>query len=491
MTQETGKARTREGRFEAYVASVVDALGHADRAGPFRAYCSGLLLPTERKSVEPMAAAVDPGHAQARHQSMHHFVANAPWSDDAVLQASYRWAVEPLLKHGGIGAWVVDDTGMPKKGKKSVGVARQYCGATGKQDNCQVVVSLSVVNEAGSLPMAYRLYLPEKWANDPARRTEVGVPKEIRFQKKWEIALGHIDEMIAQNVPRAPVVADAGYGNPVEFRDALTARHLPYVVGIQSNTTVWPPGQGPLPPAKYRGTGRVPKRLRRGAGHRPSTVLQLAQALPRSSFRSVTWREGTSGKMRSRFAAVRVRPAHQDDRRTDPRPEEWLLIEWPSGEKEPTRYWFSTLRPNTSSRQLVRIAKIRWRVERDYQELKDELGLDHYEGRNWRGFHHHGSLCIAAYAFLMAERLRFSPRYPRRLRTFIQATPLPEDYRPRGSPARPTAPADIDRHDPPSSCRRARPCTALLPALRPGATPAATDAPRETPDAEVDDHVYY
>jgi SRSO17 transposase len=485
MTQETGKGRTREDRFEGYVGHVIDALGHADRAAPFRAYCSGLLLPTERKSVEPMAAVVDPDHVQARHQSMHHFVSTAPWSDEEVLRAAYEWGVEPLLKHGGIDAWVVDDTGMPKKGEKSVGVARQYCGATGKQDNCQDAVSLSAVNEAGSLPVAYRLYLPEEWAKDRARRNKAGVPKEIEFQTKWQIALDHIDRVLAQAVPQAPVVADAGYGNAVDFRDGVTERHLPYVLAIQSNTTAWPPGQEPLPPAEYRGTGRIPRWRRRDREHRPVSVLQLAQSLAPSSFRSVSWREGTSGKMRSRFAAVRVRPAHKDDRRTEPRPVEWLLVEWPCGEKEPTKYWFSTLPSRTPLRHLVRIAKIRWRVDRDYQELKDELGLDHYEGRNWRGFHHHASLCIAAYAFLMAERLRFSPRRPRGVRSFLQMPPVPEDYRPRGGTARAAASADVDR-DPASPTRhRAGPRTAALPVLRPSTAPNATDAPHDAPAVEV------
>jgi SRSO17 transposase len=448
------------------------------------------LLPTERKSVEPMAAMVDPEHVGARHQSMHHFVSAAAWSDEAVLRAAYRWGVEPLRKHGGIDAWVVDDTGMPKKGEKSVGVARQYCGATGKQDNCQDAVSVSVVNEAGSIPVAYRLYLPEEWAKDRARRAKAGVPKEIEFQTKWQIALDHIDRAIAEGVPRAPVVADAGYGNVVEFREGVTERHLPYVVAIQSNTSAWPPGEGPLPPAEYRGTGRVPRWQRRDREHRPVSVLQLAQSLPPSSFRTVNWREGTTGNMQSRFAAVRVRPAHKDDRRTEPRPEEWLLIEWPCGEKEPTKYWLSTLPQRTPLRHLVRIAKIRWRVERDYQELKDELGLDHYEGRSWRGFHHHASLCIAAYAFLMAERLRFSPRRPQGILSFLEVPPVPEDYRPRGSPSRTAAPTDVDHHHSPSTGDGPGTGAGPLSVLRSRGASDVADAPLGTPAAEVSEREY-
>lgn len=428
---------------------MVAALGHEDRAGPFRAYCAGLLGPSERKSVEPMAAVVDPEQVSSRHQSMHHFVANSPWEDRPVLEVAYRWVVEPIEVHGPIAAWIVDDTGVPKKGTESVGVARQYCGAMGKKDNCQVAVSLSVGNAAASVPVAYRLYLPEEWANDPERRERAGVPEEIRFQPKWEIALEQIDTAIAMGVPRAPVVGDAGYGNVTDFRQGLTDRHLVYAVGIDKTTTVWPPGTGPLPPLPSTGRrGPRAKRLRRTADHRPISVVKLARSLPRSRYRTVTWREGTKGKMQSRFAAVRVRPAHEDDKRVEPWPEEWLLIEWPADEKEPTKYWLSTLGATARLRDLVRLAKIRWRIERDYEELKGELGLDHYEGRNWRGFHHHATLCIAAYAFLTAERLRFSPLYPRRLRSFVRLPPLPSDYRPRGSPTRSTSPTDVHRHHP-------------------------------------------
>lgn len=447
MSQQSG-GRDRGRRFGKYVAEMVGALGHADRAGPFRAYCTGLLGPSERKSVEPMAAVVDPCQVSGRHQSMHHFVSTSSWSDRAVMGVARRWVLAAMRRRGGVSSWIVDDTGMPKKGTKSVGVARQYCGATGKEDNCRVAVSVSVANDAGSIPVAYRLYLPKSWTEDRKRCREAGVPDGIGFQRKWEIALDHIDAAITEDVPRAPVVADAGYGNTVRFREGLTQRKLLYVVGIESTTTVWPPGSGPLPPPRYPGIGRPAKRLRRSSTHRPSNVLQLARTLPSSRYRTVTWREGSKGAMSSRFAALRVRPAHLDDDRVVPRPEEWLLIEWPEGQDAPTKYWLSTLPRRTPLRTLVASAKARWRIERDYQELKDELGLDHYEGRNWRGFHHHASLCIAAYAFLMSERLRFSPRYPRRVPSFLNLPSVPEDYRPRGSPAPTTPQPDLDRHAP-------------------------------------------
>jgi SRSO17 transposase len=325
----------------------------------------------------------------------------------------------------------VDDTAFPKKGQHSVGVARQYCGVLGKQDNCQVAVSVSVANAAVSLPVAYQLYLPESWARDRRRRRAVGVPAAVAFQSKWQLALGQIQTVQAEGLPRAPVVADAGYGDTTAFRDALTTAALPYIVGVKGETTAWPPGKAPWPPKRWRGRGRPPTRVRRTARHTPRSLARLAADLPEGAWRTVTWREGTRGAMRSRFARLRVRPAHRDEQRAEPRPEEWLLIEWPRGEDAPTKYWLSTLPPMTPVAELVHLAKLRWRIERDYQELKDELGLDHFEGRGWRGFHHHGALCIAAYAFLAAERARFSPPAPL---AFLRAPRFPKGFTPRGAP---------------------------------------------------------
>jgi SRSO17 transposase len=353
------------------------------------------MLPLTRKSVEPMAARVDPMHASARHQSLHHFVAKAEWSDSEMLRRVAQWVV-PHMDFSRGGWWIIDDTGFPKKGKHSAGVARQYCGMLGKQDNCQVAVSVSVADERASVPVAYRLYLPEAWARDRRRRRAASVPDAIEFRPKWQIALEQIQQLTGEGVPAAPVVADAGYGVVTAFRDALTAQGLPYIVGISTETTVWAPGRAPLPAPKYRGIGRPPTLMRRTRRHCPLSVETLAKHLPTSAWRTVTWREGTRGAMRSRFAAVRVRPAHRDDWRSTPRPEEWLLIEWPPTEPAPIKYWLSTLPPTATRADLVRLARLRWRIERDYQELKDELGLDHFEGRGWRGFHHHATLCIAA-----------------------------------------------------------------------------------------------
>ena len=419
-------------RLQGYLEQLCVVVGHKDRHAPLRAYVKGLLLPGERKSVEPMAARIDPRHVRARHQSMHHFVANARWDDREVLRAVRDYVLGALERHAPVGAWVIDDSGMPKKGQHSVGVARQYCGQLGKQENCQVVVTVSLVNTVMSVPAAYRLYLPEPWTKDRRRCREAGVPDDVGFHKKWEIALQAVDELIADDLPRAPVVTDAGYGIATEFREALSKRGLLYAVGISEDVTVWPEGSAPLPPKPRRakGLGRPAKLLRRDADHCPVSVQILAQRLAKSAWKTVRWREGTRGTMHSRFAAVRVRPAHRDYWRSSVRDCEWLLIEWPPQEKEPTRYWLSTISPDADIANLVRLVKIRWRIERDYQEMKDELGLDHYEGRSWQGFHHHGVLCIAAYGFLAAERARLSPPAPL---AFLKAAPLPRGFRPRGA----------------------------------------------------------
>jgi SRSO17 transposase len=420
-------------RFAEYLARLGEVIGHADRREPLRAYMAGLLLPGERKSVEPMAAKVDPRNVESRHQSMHHFVAEAPWEAREVIRAARDWALEQFDRHAPIQAWVIDDTGIPKKGKHSVGVARQYCGVLGKQDNCQVAVSITLTNDVLSVPAAYRLYLPESWAEDKGRRRIARVPEEVQFRKKWQIALDEIDHLLADGIPKAPVVMDAGYGTTTELRDELAARDLVYVAGVQGEVTVWPEGELPAPPKPYEGRGRPPTLLRRAEDAKPVSVDELASTLPKTAWRSIRWRAGTKGDMRSRFARVRVRAAHRDYWRSEPRPEEWLLIEWPRGEKSPTKFWLSNVVPDATITDLVHLAKARWRIERDYQELKDEIGIDHYEGRGWIGFHHHGALCIAAYAFLVAERARLSPPAPL---AFLQAPAIPRGFRPRGSPAK-------------------------------------------------------
>ena len=426
-------ARGIESRFASYVEAIRLALGHVDRGAPFRSYCAGLLLPGARKSVEPMAARVEPGRVRAAHQSLHHFVAKSDWSDEAVLVAVRARVLPAIERHGAIRALIIDDTGIPKKGTHSVGVARQYCGQLGKQDNCQVAVTLSVANDHASLPIAHRLYLPRAWADDPARRTTAGVPENVVFQTKPRIALGQLRAAVAAGIAAVTVLTDAGYGVDTDFRDGVTALGLAYVAGIQSSTSLWPPGTEPLAPKRWSGRGRPTSLIRRDAGHQPISAKRLALGLSKRAWRRITWREGSNAPLASRFAAVRVRPAHRDYNRATSRPEEWCLIEWPVGEPEPTKYWLSTLPASTSRRVLVDTAKLRWRIERDYQELKQELGLGHYEGRNWRGFHHHATLCIAAYGFLISERETIPPSAPRNA-PIIEAPRLPRGYRPRGSP---------------------------------------------------------
>jgi SRSO17 transposase len=397
-------------------------------------YCKGLLLPGERKSIEPMAARLNPRNVEATRQSLHHLVAKAPWSDQSLLDQVREQVLPVLQNHEEVVAWIVDDTGFPKKGKHSVGVTRQYCGQVGKQENCRVAVSLSVATWTASLPIAYQLYLPKEWAEDTGRREKAEVPEEVEFQTKPEIALDQIRAAVEADVPRGVVLADAAYGINTEFRDALTELKLQYVVGVQSSLTVWEPGKQPLPPKPRGKTGRPPRLLQRTAEHQPVSVKQLATNLPSSAFREVSWREGTGRRLRSRFSAVRVRPAHRDYWQAEPHAEQWLLIEWPRNDSEPTKYWISTLSPNIPLKALVKIAKQRWIIERDYQELKQELGLGHFEGRNWRGFHHHATLCIAAYGFLVAERSRFSPSARAGQLGFVAVEPTPQ-FRPRGSPS--------------------------------------------------------
>jgi len=360
-----------ERRFEHYCDGIVSTLSHADREQPARWYIKGLMLLGERKSVEPMAARVQPQQVRSAHQSMHHLVADAPWSDQALLSAVTEKVLPKLIDTDTAVHWIIDDTGFPKKGRHSGGVARQYCGQTGKQDNCRVAVSLSIANERGSLPVGYQLYLPREWADDEARRRKVGV---------------------------------------------------------RPNTTVWWGEHQPLTePTSSSRCGRSRRRLKRDDAHQPISVAEVARALPGRSWRTVTWREGTSGPLSSRFARVRVRAVH----RNRPRDEEWLIIEWAEGADKPTHYWFSNLPKRLAWQEMADTVMGRWRIERDYEELKQELGLGHYEGRNWRGFHHHASLCIAAYGFLTLERLTRSKKNAAR----FKAPTLPEGFRPRGAGA--------------------------------------------------------
>jgi SRSO17 transposase len=338
--QRTNFSRQPE-RLQAYLDGLTQAAGHADRVVPIENYTKGLMLPIERKSVEPMAARLSPGNVRQMHQSLHHMVAEAAWSDDAVLRQVRRQVLPAMTRKHALAAWIVDDTGFPKKGTHSVGVARQYCGQLGKQDNCRVAVSVSLATEDASIPAAYQLYLPEAWANDKERRKQAGVPKEISFQTKPDIALAQIRSLVNEDVPRGVVLADAAYGDDSGFRAGLVSLQLCYAVGIKSTTTLWPPGIEPLPPQPKGKMGRPPRLLRRDEQHQPLTAKELALCLGAADLRRVSWREGTTGIMHSRFAALRVRAAHRDYWRKEPHPEQWLLIEWPKAERN---------QPNTGCR---------------------------------------------------------------------------------------------------------------------------------------------
>jgi SRSO17 transposase len=425
---------------------LASVLGHADRVKPFEDYCVGLISAEGRKSVEPLAAVTAPERTAARHQSRLHLVAQAPWSDAAVLQRVRERVLPSVCREEAIRAWIIDDTGYPKKGCHSVGVARQYCGQVGKQENCQIAVSLSVATHLGSLPVADRLYLPKDWADDPVRRAKAGVPDDVTFETKPGIALRQMRQALADGVPPAVASADPAYGNNSSFRAGITELALPYAVGIMPGAMVWRPGEAPLPPALRSGRGRRATRLRRDQTHRPVSVKALALQLPADAWQQIAWREGSNAVLTSRFARLRVRVAPGHARRSEPAAEEWLLIEWPERETEPAHSWLSTLPAEISFEHLVDVTKLRWRIERDHLELKQEVWLDHYEGRGWRGIHHHASLCIAAYGFLISEKETIPPSgHPRACRRPRSA--VPAGFRPGvAAIAHPAPCAELHRH---------------------------------------------
>jgi len=392
-----------------FISSMVEGMGRLERREALASYVTGLLLDGERKSIEPMAARlVDrPGEIQAMRQRLQQAVVVAKWADEEMRR---RLALKLDAELPGVEALVVDDTGFPKKGKHSVAVSRQYSGTLGRIDNCQIATSLHLAGEAGSGCIGMRLFLPEAWAEDVRRREMVGVPDEVVFQKKWEISLAQIDDALRWGVRKHVVLADAGYGDASEFRAGLRQRGLRYVVGVQGDHRVWPPGIRPHVPAKKPGTPGRPRTWPVGDVE-PQRINRVAAALGRDAFSVVRWREGSRGKQSSRFAALWVTPAenHGHGRGRPPAEAVWLLIEWPVGEAEPTKFWLAAFPQSASLVSLVRLAKIRWRVERDYQELKQEIGLDHYEGRTWRGFHHHATLCAVAHGFLALRRALFPP----------------------------------------------------------------------------------
>ncbi len=384
------------GRLEKFLFKMLRHVGRSERRRHGALYVQGLLLDGERKSIEPLAQRLPGGNVQALQQ----FVGQSPWAWEPVRRLLAQQMEEELLPAA---AWIVDDTGFPKQGHESVGVARQYSGTLGKAGNCQVAVAVHLATEEESLPLDWALYLPQAWMEDRERCRKAGVPEDTPFRAKGELALELIDHLLGWGLKPQPVLTDAGYGNSAEFRQGLANRQLHYVVAVESSTMVWAKPTQRVQPRRRGGRGRPRGPYYRG---QPQALSDLATSLPVERWRTVTWRQGRRGPQRSRFAAGRVQPAHGHIQDRPELPAVWLLIEWPAEAEVPLKYWFSNLPEGVSLRRLVRLAKLRWRVEQNYQQLKEELGLDRYEGRGWQGWHHHVTLVCLAYAFLLLERQR-------------------------------------------------------------------------------------
>ena len=399
-------ARVR-GRLVEFSEEMFVSMRRRDQRRWGEVYLRGLMLDGKRKSIEPMAARLADGDEQCLQQ----FVNQSPWDPVPVRRALARRMSRELAAE----AWVIDDTGFPKFGKRSVGVARQYSGALGKVGNCQIGVSINAAGENASCPLDWRLFVPEEW-DDPGewnqkRRKQATLAEDVHHVEKWRQALEMIDELIGWGLIPPVVLGDGAYGDTTGLRTGLEQRGLDYVLDVKSTTSAYAQETVPEQPERRPGRGRPPSvRYRQD----PSSLKQLALDAGKKAAVTVTWREGTRGKMSSRFLALRVRPANIDLRRQahkngDELPVRWLICEWPAKEAEPTKYWLSNLPDHTPLKQLVRLAKMRFRVEQDYRELKDALGLDHFEGRSYPGWNHHLTLVSVAHAFLTLERRRRPP----------------------------------------------------------------------------------
>lgn len=398
-------ARVR-GRLVEFASEMFDSMARKDQRRWGEVYLRGLMLDGKRKSIEPMAARLPDGDEQCLQQ----FVSQSPWDAVPVRRALARRMSRELAS----GAWVIDDTGFPKFGKMSVGVARQYSGALGKVGNCQIGVSVNACSDEASCPLDWRLFIPEEWDEDSEsnqeRREKAKLPEDVHHIEKWRLALQMIDELIGWGIEAPVILGDGAYGDITEFRLGLQERELQYVLDVKGGTSAYGEGVQPERP-EYKGAGRPPKPRYR---EEPSSLKALALAAGKQAAQAVTWREGTRGSMTSRFLALRIRPANiqlrnNANRNGEELPICWLLIEWPSDKDEPAKYWLSNLPADTPLKDLVRLGKLRWRIEHDYRELKDALGLDHFEGRTYRGWNHHVTLVSVAHAFLTLERTRCPP----------------------------------------------------------------------------------
>src|ERR1039458_1511608 len=393
-------------RLTAFLEELLAPLGRKERRHWARIYVQGLLLDGERKSIEPLASRIPGADVQALRQ----FVGQSPWDAEAVQQSLARKIVDLLSEPE---VWILDETSFPKAGEHSVGVARQYCGALGKVANCQVAVTLHWSSAEASCPLGWRLYLPQVWFEDEQRAQEGKLPKDVVYHSQAELALELIDQMLRWEVPRMPVVADSAYGNSFDFREQLRQRQLSYVLAVEPSTVVWTQDPSAIPVPLSAPTGRPRRYPPLEAMPAPQDLTTVARQGPASPWKKVTWRAGTRGPQRSRFAKLKVWAAHGWRAQKHPeRVAEWLLIEWPEGEPQPTKYWLAQLGPGRPGlRRLVKMAHARWRIEMDYRELKDELGLDHFEGRHWLGWHHHVTLVTLAYAFLRFEQARLKKNF--------------------------------------------------------------------------------
>ena len=395
-----------DGRLDRFLADITASLGRSERHHWAKVYLQGLLMEGARKSIEPLAGRIE----GADVQSLRQFVGQSPWAVEQIQQKLAEKVVDLLAEPE---VWMIDETSFPKAGDASVGVARQYCGALGKVANCQVAVSLHWSTCAASCPLAWRLYLPQSWLATPERRAEGKIPDGISYRSKNELALELINQVLSWEVPRLPVVADSAYGNDFDFRAGLRERGLQYAVAVEPSIKVWTtdPGLTPLAASKPRGRPREYPALKDLPAAK--TLVEVANGLPKTAWRNITWRQGTKGPMRSRFAQVKVWAAHGWKRQEHPpRVMEWLLIEWPEDAVMPTDYWLAQLgEQSLGLRRLVKTARARWRVEMDYRELKEELGLDHYEGRFWLGWHHHVTLVSMAFAFLRTEQAQVKKNF--------------------------------------------------------------------------------
>jgi len=368
-------------------------------------YLRGILEDGKRKSLEPMASRLG---GEADYQSMQQFLTDSPWDPALVVRA----VAERVCPEIEVEAWVLDDTGFPKQGKRSPGVKRQYSGTLGKTGNCQVGVSVHAVGSEGTAPLGWALYLPEEWCSDEERRRQAKIPDQVTFKTKSELGGELVERAAGWEVPKAPVLGDAAYGDNTELRKRLDAEGAEYVFSVSAETTVFEPQTAFAVPAPKRAGGRAPKRLR--PDREPVAIGELIADLGPGDWQPLAFRDGPDGKpLTSRFAFLRVRAGHLWHKGyvEEPPHEEWLIAEWPEGSEEPTDYWLSNLPADVEPERLARLARLRWKIELDYRQLKGELGLDHYEGRSWLGWYHHTALVTAAHGFLTLERLRdFHPR---------------------------------------------------------------------------------